>query len=335
MNVVIWITIPFVFVLLIFLLHYILCLLHPAVYPQLYGTGLVYVQPPTLRVEEQVERGKEVASSSTIVLCGLARNVSKTWAQTWIRLQALGNHFADYRMVVFENDSTDGTRDLLKASVRDNPKMILLDCTSLGSCDCKLGDARQYMVAPTRFKKMAFYRNQYLQYIQKHLSEFTYMMVIDLDMKGSFNLLGIDQALGFEEPWDAMAMNGQMPPGVFGLYGGTCTYDCVAFCELGEDPPETHTLFNLYTRMVRQSTLCQEMYPQPFRVRSAFNGMCLYNLQTMPSGLRYYGGDCEHLSLHFAIPRVFLSTYWIGYVGIQGILEQPCRTTNNKHTLRE
>ena len=48
---------------------------------------------------------------SRTVICGLARNIATHLPGTMARIERLGSMFADYRVLVYENDSTDATRE--------------------------------------------------------------------------------------------------------------------------------------------------------------------------------------------------------------------------------
>jgi hypothetical protein len=56
---------------------------------------------------ERVERGRERMRSSRVVIAGLARNVIDVLPLTIVRIERLAAMFADCRVVVYENDSTD------------------------------------------------------------------------------------------------------------------------------------------------------------------------------------------------------------------------------------
>src|SRR5271155_1902253 len=101
---------------------------HKVLYPSYYKDTTFYYKPewfPKDKVNEiyfYMNKGKYIAKNSTIVICGLARNIAKKLNTLKKRLEFIGDQFNDYRIVCFENDSEDNTRELLKQWNNDNSK---------------------------------------------------------------------------------------------------------------------------------------------------------------------------------------------------------------------
>ena len=55
----------------------------------------------------RVVLGRQKMAESTVVICGIARDVAKNIMATIARVERLGKMFLDYRVVIYENDSTD------------------------------------------------------------------------------------------------------------------------------------------------------------------------------------------------------------------------------------
>ena len=120
-----------------------------------------------LVIKHRILEGKLKASKSKVVICGLARNIEKLFNILKERLEKTGSYFLDYKIVLFENNSNDNTRNLLKKWSNDNKNVILLECCSLGNCGCHLKklaiDKNKIgMFETERMRKMALYRNKYL-----------------------------------------------------------------------------------------------------------------------------------------------------------------------------
>ena len=64
---------------------------------------------------ERVVRGRQRMRASRVVIAGLVRNAIDVLPATIERVERLCAAFADFRVVVYENDSIDGTRELLAA----------------------------------------------------------------------------------------------------------------------------------------------------------------------------------------------------------------------------
>ena len=65
--------------------------------------------------ERRVADGMRRMEQRRVVIAGLARNLAKILPQTIKRIESLGERFADYRVVIYENDSTDRTLEILKS----------------------------------------------------------------------------------------------------------------------------------------------------------------------------------------------------------------------------
>ena len=70
--------------------------------------------------------GRQKMAESTVVICGIARDVSKNVMATLARIERLGKMFLDYRVVIYENDSTDGTDVILKEWESQNYKVKII-----------------------------------------------------------------------------------------------------------------------------------------------------------------------------------------------------------------
>src|SRR5262245_25427326 len=75
---------------------------------------------------DAVDRGRSAMSEARIVICGLARNVAAHLPRTKARIERLGSMFADYRVLVYENDSTDATPAILNRWAARNDRVTAI-----------------------------------------------------------------------------------------------------------------------------------------------------------------------------------------------------------------
>src|SRR5579871_122484 len=132
---------------------------------------------------------------TSIVICGLARDNYDDLQRNIPKIEFLGNLFKSYKVVIFENDSCDGTRELIKSWQQRNPNVILLECPVK---DCKLNETVMYelgILSKSRIDKMAGFRNQYLNYVKQNCRSYDYMLVMDLDFEGSIAYDGLLHSL--------------------------------------------------------------------------------------------------------------------------------------------
>ena len=269
-----------------------------------------------------INKGKQIANNSNIVICGLARNISKHLEDTKIKMEYIGKQFKNYKILIFENDSEDNTRELLKKWSIDNLNIILLDCCQLNDCECKLKKKKGYeygTFSNDRLKNMAIYRQQYINYINKNLSDYDYMLVTDFDLIGVININGLYDSLS-KNDWDGIFCNGTVPMyGSYGLITVTC-YDALALI-INKDDPYKNDLINLIYRYYIVKKKSKQYHYLP--VISAFNGYGIYKIKSIKD-CTYIGNSdlCEHLNFNKCLidknSKLFINFKWIGYFDIQG-----------------
>ena len=268
--------------------------------------------------------GREIAKKSKIVICGLARNLEKIIINSIKKMEVIGENFYDYRIIIFENDSSDNTRNLIKEySLENNNKIILLDCDHLGSSDCKLKNKEGYeygVVSQERINKMAQYREEYLKYIKNNLTDYEYVLVCDLDLEGNHCIDGLFTSLA-KEDWDVIYINGRNTYyGLFGLI--TVAYDSIAYVDYNHSFSEKLTFTTFWDNLMLMNyglLNCDEF----LEVKSAFNGFGLYKLNSIKNA-SYLKGNlrCEHNNISKHIyengGKQYINKYWTGYFRLQG-----------------
>lgn len=296
--------------------------LHRLVHPEKYE-GYAYIQPLSNKIHKRVKKGKKIASQSKLVICGLARDIHKQLEKTIPRLEFIGKQFKKYKIIIFENDSSDGTRDLIKKWASKNKNVILLDCCDEGDCDCRLKEKQSYendILAQDRIERMSRFRNKYLDVVKQKYNDYDWMLVADLDLEGKSSIDGLMHSLTFDE-YDAIAMNGRC--GVPGLLGNaTMAYDAMAYIDIND------TCSN--KKHVKHRDLVKKLLQMNYKisktkdgkitsVNSAFNGMALYRLSKIKDAQYVPMGGCEHIGFHYSVPmRMGINKEWVGYSGHQG-----------------
>jgi len=293
-------------------------------HPEYYNEKPVYFDDNvSIDIKQKSLQGRILSKEKKIVLCGLARNVEKVINESIKKLEFIGEHFKDYKIVIFENDSSDNTRNLIKEYSMKNNKIILLDCVHFGSEECILKNKTGYeygITSKNRINKMAQYREEYLNYIKKNLLDYDYMLVCDLDLGGNHCIDGLFSSI-IKPTWDAIYINGKTS--FWGLYGLlTVTYDHMAYVNYESDYiKET----NLLTLLLHESVLMNygiNNSDEFYEVKSAFNGYGLYKICSIKNAS--YIGDlaCEHQNLAKNIydnnGHQYINKYWVGIFNIQG-----------------
>ena len=207
-------------------------------------------ETPNASYQQSVRRGWNNAKTKSIVMCCLCRNIEHVFFHNKIRLEKIGSCFAKYKIVVFENDSTDRSRALLKRWEYENRSVHLLSCYSFSkSHDCKLKTKTGYeygALSNTRISKMAFYRNQYLKYAVTNYAHYDYMLCFDFDIQGGLYLDGMIKNFDprIETKWDALIASGYQGISIF-QGGGTVLYDSLAYVGQNQSYKSRGTLVGL------------------------------------------------------------------------------------------
>jgi len=269
----------------------------------------------------KVNIGKNVARQSKIVICCLARNVEKELIKNISKLERTGTMFQEYKIILFENDSNDDTRNILKQWVHKNSNVILLDCPE--TSNCKLKEKKMYDIgalSDERLDKMSIFRNKYLNHVKQNFSHFDYMLVMDIDIQGPYDDNGILHSLSYPK-FDMICTNGLMP-GLAGLFH--FAYDSLAFKDIKDTSRTKNNTRNyIFYNLLKMNQQILTSRGKLIPVKSAFNGMALYNMNSIKES-NYHGNlGCEHVGFHDSMIQnnhgnIYINSLWKTYVGYQG-----------------
>jgi len=231
--------------------------------------------------ERRVALGRDRMSRATAVVCGLARDVRDSLPGMSARIEQLGAGFRDYRVVIYESDSRDGTLGYLWSWQQENRRVDVLSDI--------LGRPRWGQVQDReRMVHMAECRNRYLTHALREYAEFEYLIVVDTDLPEGFSYDGVANTFG-QNDWDMVGSNGLL----FHSYGSYSRapmfFDAWAFRRPGETQVQPYEVLN---RLSFQRG--EELVP----VWSCFGGIAIYRMECFRGGVLYGGDDCEHAVLH-------------------------------------
>lgn len=225
-------------------------------------------------------RGYAEMAKRRVVITGLARNLAAVLSTTIARVQQLGRLFADHRVVVYENDSTDATKLLLQHWAASDPHVHV---TLENHHDPRNPSTR----CLARAERMARYRTRCQELVLDTGGQFDATLVLDLDVTGGFSLDGVANSFG-HEGWDFIGSNGL----VFRRQGLAVNalrqYDMWA---LRFDAGMTSIPTALAGRHVYRRG--EPLVP----VTCCFGGLGIYQMEAFRQG-RYSPSDCEHVTFH-------------------------------------
>jgi glycosyltransferase involved in cell wall biosynthesis len=276
------------------------------------------------RIRSEIQQGKEHVSSKRIVIGLLTKNGAKHVLKVKEKLDRFCKYFADYRVIIFENDSTDNTRDILKEWANTDPRVVLLECPHLGSVDCQLqmkDPKSDGYTSFSRSEKMAFYRQEILNEVQKNYTTWDYFCTFDFDLSGAFFIDGFLTTFS-NTNWDMVYGNGiSFIPLPF-LHAKPYAYDCFAFVDnrhkFGLEAQVPH--FFQCNKILGKATRDMKWY----KSKSGFNGIAIYKISSL-QGASYTpkkGLLCEHVFLHASMiengrDKIFFNPAMILFPGQQ------------------
>jgi hypothetical protein len=266
-----------------------------------------------------IKEGYMNAKNNSINICVLARDCGNSVINNKKIIEKIGKLFKKYKIILFENDSSDNTREIIKKWEKENKNVYLIRCKN--NLDCIFKNKKGYdygQGSKKRIQKMGYYREQYLDLLKK--SDYEYTLIIDIDL--DLNVLNLNQfaeVLSKHKIWDGVAINGRaVIPGTFGKI--TIPYDPVAYSK-NKELKEIDGNLNYETlkRLIEQYNV-YNTDNDLVKIGSAFNGICLYKTKVFKNSTYLNNGNilCEHLILHKNIDNFYIAPNWKMYQIKQG-----------------
>ena len=79
-------------------------------------------------LENSFVQGKRIAAEKGIIFTGLLRDAGKAIPAIRKKVEQVGSKFKNYRVLLVENNSKDGTREKLLQWAKENPRVTILGC---------------------------------------------------------------------------------------------------------------------------------------------------------------------------------------------------------------
>lgn len=224
----------------------------------------------------RVMEGRARMRASSAVICGLCRDTALQLRSTIARVERLAQMFGHCAVLVYENDSIDGTDEILMQWSKSS--------TTVHVISERLEQPRLAGASRLRTGRMAYYRNRCREAILEHFSDFDFVIVVDMDLLGGWSYDGVANTFGHEE-WDVVGSNGLS----FAVLDAPHTYeyvDAFAYRAVGQ------------TQVLRESHAIRLPRGEPLvPVWSCFGGLGVYRMECFHTA-RYDGAECEHVRFH-------------------------------------
>lgn len=223
-------------------------------------------------------------NSCNLVVCGLVRNAEENLQANLARLDILRPHFRSFKVVIYENDSTDRTKEIL-TEYASSRKEVFISTADHNEDPLKGGPFSLH-----RIDLMARFRNQYVKKLQEY-TDSDYVAVIDLDIY-SFSLEGFLNCFRKTGNWDMLSAFGSN----YVAYSlRPVFYDIYAYVPSTESPVLEMYFRNFkeFKRRQRNLYVTFSKSPAPVPVNSNFNGLAIYRYACFTSGVEYDSAPCS------------------------------------------
>lgn len=234
---------------------------------------------------EVLQKGSLEMKKNRAIFTGITRDNGEYLPSLIKMIEHLGNNFADYRVILFENDSSDTTKMILKYWSHINPKI-------------KIISKNFHNVKRPSIKFMAEARNYYVNELNKEeYDAFDLVIPVDMDMKYGIDIRGIQDSFSKAHQWDVVCSNG-----ISNSKGEM--HDAFAFRseEFPYSPKEYGEKYNKnYWDFRGNISKMQRVYnPEGdlVKVNSCFGGLAIYKKSLFKECDYDSDGDCEHVFLH-------------------------------------
>ncbi len=149
-------------------------------------------------------------SQEKALICGVGKNVAQYLPRMIQSIESLAAQFKDYRIIIYENNSSDQTPKLLREWMQRNPKVIVF--SEHVSNDMLLQRVKGKALrdqAPCRMELIAYARNKVLEEAMKNkYDDYSFVIMTDLDFARGWEVNNVLQTFKIKTPWDCIAANG-------------------------------------------------------------------------------------------------------------------------------
>ena len=146
--------------------------------------------------------------SHKIIICGVVKDVEKYIQLNINNCIETGKLFQDYKIIIYENNSTDNTKNILSKYIDNhNFKIIMEDIpyeTIKSNSKIWTATYRTGSDHPCRIEQICNSRNKVVEEFNKpEYDDYEYVIWIDLDSNG-WKLEGIIDSFNKKNEWDAV-----------------------------------------------------------------------------------------------------------------------------------
>lgn len=237
----------------------------------------------------RIAAGRLFAARSAVAMVAICRNAMPWLDRTLQLVEQTGRMFGRWEAFIYENDSTDGTKEALAEWADGKTRQASLNVNGRPHLNHTIEEERTWALAEYRTACQAWVR------AGRH---FDWVIVFDTDPWGGWSVDGVANSIGWlADPASphyggaAMASyswaEARQPSGPMAIH-----YDAFA-ARMNHWQRRDQNWFHLWHPPVGST-------PVPFR--SAFGQLAVYKARDYLAGT-YTGEDCEHVTFHRSIGR--------------------------------
>jgi len=229
-----------------------------------------------------------------VIVCGCTRNSEPYLEANLLALYKVRPCFDQFRILVYENDSTDRTRAVLARFRAMHADFYFMQENGVDR------------LLKSRTERIAHGRNRLIRYVSAHRDVFDYMIMVDLDVAVPFLAVQLGRIFEMQQDWDVLTAN------CFGRY-----YDIWAL-RIGKNnwDPQLHGKIWAQSidsdcwqqpQAIKTVANAQRVIPPGsplIPVDSAFGGLAIYKVGVL-QGCSYSRSSqtCEHVAFHEQLRR--------------------------------
>lgn len=220
-----------------------------------------------------------------LVIGLLARDCKESLLRNMPRVEAIGEAFGDWHVIIYENDSRDGTAEALQQWARSNPHVVAIcETTHQDTIPKKTTRSPFPLKSVHRIERMVRFRNRVLDEVRARFTPDIFCF-IDIDVE-SFDPERVTEAVvRAPEDWGALFASGLI---TYTERNGSEThyplqYDTFAYMPEGVDAMTTGDwIVNRHFHRVTTRLFGAAVQQTPYlRCSSAFNGIGIYKWEAI------------------------------------------------------
>lgn len=141
---------------------------------------------------------KKEGSEKKVIICGVCRDVAPALPNTISNIEKLGSHYADYAVIIYENNSKDQTATLLNDWMSKNPHVHVIT-----------ENLTPLVLSSSKTERIARGRNIVLSIAKEDkYQSFEYLIMADLDFRKPWPIDEINTTINCERDWDCVCAHG-------------------------------------------------------------------------------------------------------------------------------